>query len=285
MGIIDRNNSDVVFLTLRESHFMCYLTGRTITETEYQELLELGERLGFLNEELCIYKGFDYNNLPVIKPVENSRETERVKMQWGFLPSYLRTKEDVKKFRFGYKDDSGKYHKPYTTLNATSEELLSKMFKDAALKRRCLVPSDGFYEWMHVMVVGKSGKLLKTPEKFPYLVRMRDEKEFYMAGIWQPWFDSESKTTTNTFAIVTTAANSLMKQVHNSKERMPSILPGNLAEAWLYNDMTDQQILDIANYQVASAEMIAIPLDKDFLKKQDPHAKTVYKEVPELVYS
>jgi putative SOS response-associated peptidase YedK len=263
---------------------MCYLTGRRITETEYQELLELGERLGFLNEELAIYKGFDYNTYPVIKPVDNSREKERVKMQWGFLPFYLKTKEDVKKFRFGFKDDTGRYHKGFTTLNATSEELLNKMFKDAALKRRCLVPSDGFYEWMHVMVVGKSGKLLKTPEKFPYLVRMRDEKEFYLAGIWQPWFDTESKTTTNTFSIVTTVANSLMKQIHNSKERMPTILPGNLAEAWLYNELTDQQILDIANYQVASAEMIATPLDKDFLKKVNPHEKTVYKEVPELVY-
>lgn len=105
-----------------------------------------------------------------------------------------------------------------------------------------------------------------------------------MAGIWQPWFDTDSKTTINTFSVVTTAANSLMKQIHNSKERMPTILPGNLAEAWLYNDLTDQQIFDIANYQVASAEMIATPLDKDFLKKSNPHEKTVYKEVPELVY-
>jgi putative SOS response-associated peptidase YedK len=263
---------------------MCYLTGRKITETEYQELLELNERLGFLDEELVICKGFDYNTYPVIRAKANSRETERVKMQWGFLPFYLKTKEDVKRFRFGYKDDSGRYHKPYTTLNATSEELLGKMFRDAALKRRCLIPSDGFYEWMHVTVVGKSGKLLKTPEKFPYLVRMKDEKEFYFAGIWQPWLDTESKIITNTFAIVTTVANSLMKQIHNSKERMPTILPGDLAEAWLYNELTDQQILDIANYQVASGEMIATPLDKDFLKKANPHEKTVYKEVPQLVY-
>jgi putative SOS response-associated peptidase YedK len=137
---------------------------------------------------------------------------------------------------------------------------------------------------MHVTVVGKSGKLLKTPEKFPYVIQMRNEPEFYLAGIWQPWFDTGSKMTINTFAIVTTAANSLMKQIHNSKERMPTILAGDLAEAWLYNDLSDQQILDIANYQVASAEMMATPLDKDFLKKENPHERTIYKEVPELVY-
>ena len=263
---------------------MCYLTGKKISKREYEELLEIAERLGFLSDELVIFKGFDYNTYSVIRPAAGKHETEIVKMQWGFLPAYIKTKEDVKKFRFGYKDESGKYHKPYTTLNATSEELLSKMFKDAALKRRCLIPVNFFYEWMHVTVVGKSGKLLKTPEKFPYLIEMKNEPEFYLAGIWQPWFDTESKVTVDTFSIVTTTANSLMKQIHNSKERMPAILPGNLAEAWLYNDLTDQEILDIANYQVAPAEMFATPLDKEFLKKQNPHERTVYNEVPELVY-
>ena len=263
---------------------MCYLTGKKISNTEFNELMELGERMGFLSDELAIYKGFDYNMVHVIRANTETKQQERVKMQWGFLPFYLKTKEDVKKFRFGYKDESGKYHKPYTTLNATSEELLGKMFKDAALKRRCLVPVNCFYEWMHVTVVGKSGKLLKTPEKFPYLIEMKNEPEFYLAGVWQPWYDTETKTTTNTFAIVTTSANPLMKQIHNSKQRMPTILPGNVAEAWLFNDLSDQEILDIANYQVASGEMKATPLDKDFLKKQNPHEQTIYKEVPELVY-
>ena len=62
-----------------------------------------------------------------------------------------------------------------------------------------------------------------------------------------------------------------MKQIHNSKERMPSILPGDLADAWLFSELTDQDILDIANYQIASAEMIATPLHKDFLKRGNPH--------------
>jgi putative SOS response-associated peptidase YedK len=138
---------------------------------------------------------------------------------------------------------------------------------------------------MHVMVVGKSGKLLKTPEKFPYLVKMRNQDEFFFAGIWQSWFNQEVKMTINTFAIVTTTANTLMKQIHNSKERMPTILPGDLAESWLYNDLSEQEILDIANYQVASAEMIATPLHKDFLKRENPHEEVIYTEVPELVYT
>lgn len=262
---------------------MCYYNNIKVTKNEYEELKALERAVAFLNEEFAIHKGFDYGPYPVIRPVAKTHKTERVKMQWGFLPNYLKTWEEVRKFRYGYKDETGKYHKPYLTLNATSEELLNKIYKDAALHRRCLIPSNGFYEWMHVQVVGKSGKLLKTPEKFPYLVRMRDQDEFYMAGVWQPWFDTEAKMITNTFSIVTTAANSLMKQIHNSKERMPTILPGDVAEAWLYHDLSDQDILDIANYQVAAAEMIAIPLDKGFLKKPNPHEQVLYKEVPELI--
>jgi putative SOS response-associated peptidase YedK len=263
---------------------MCYYNGIKVAKTEYDRLKDLEKQVAFLNEELAIYKGFDYGDFPVIRPLPGTHETERINMQWGFLPPWLKNKEAADKFRNGYKDATGKYIRGYTTLNATSEELLGKMFKDAALHRRCLVPSNGFYEWRHVQVVGKSGKLLKTPERFPYLVQMRDQPEFYLAGIYNPWTDQDTNTVINTFAIVTTEANTLMKQIHNSKERMPTILPGNLAEAWLYKDLTDQEISDIANYQVASAEMKATPLHKDFLKNANPHEQVFHEGVPDLIY-
>ena len=264
---------------------MCYYMGIKVTREEYNQYKALEEKVAFLSEGYAIYKGFDFNMCSIIKPIAGSRQTERVKMQWGFLPSYLKNQEAVQKFRSGYKDVNGLYHKGYPCLNATSEELLNKIYAGAARKTRCLVPTNGFYEWMHVEVVGKSGKLLKTPEKFPYLVQMREQPEFYMAGVYNPWINKDTNQTIGTFAIVTTEANSLMKQIHNSKERMPTILPGDLAESWLYHDLADQDILDIANYQCASIEMIATPLDKDFLKKENPHARVIYKEVPELVYA
>ena len=62
---------------------------------------------------------------------------------------------------------------------------------------------------MHVMDVGKSGKLLKTPVKSPYLTWMRNASELYLTEISQPWFAAETKMTVNTFVIVTTSANTL----------------------------------------------------------------------------
>ncbi|MEP6727579.1 MAG: SOS response-associated peptidase family protein [Bacteroidota bacterium] len=264
---------------------MCYYNGRKVTREEYSRLKEMEKLVAFLNEEVFIAKGFDFNDWPVLIAKKDSHQTALVEMEWGFLPPWIKNAEEAKKFRSGYKDAAGKYIKGYPCLNATSEELLNKIYKDAARKHRCLIPSNGFYEWMHIQVVGKSGKLLKTPERYPYLVEMRDEKEFYFAGVWQPWYNQETQTTVNTFAMVTTVANTLMKQIHNSKERMPTILPGDLAEAWLYNDLTDQEILDIANYQAASAEMKARPLHKDFLKRANPHEAVIYTEAPALVYA
>lgn len=263
---------------------MCYYNGIRITRAEYDHMKALGEPVAFMSEDLAIHKGFDYGSHPVIRPAVGIHETERVAMQWGFLPFYINTTDKIRDFRFGYKDRNGKWHNPYTTLNATSEQLLDKMFKEAALHRRCLIPSTGFFEWRHVQVVGKSGKLLKTPEKYPYYIQMKGQSEFYMAGIWQPNTNKDTGETINTFAIVTTDANSMMAQIHNSKKRQPTILPGNLAEAWLYKSLSDQQILDIANFQIASFDMIARPLHKDFLKRENPLEEVVYKEVQALVY-
>jgi putative SOS response-associated peptidase YedK len=88
--------------------------------------------------------------MPVIRPLTGTHDMEKVRMQWGFLPSCLKNKEQVIKFIFGFKDETGKYQRPHTTLNATSEELLSNMYKHAAKNRRCLVPSNRFIHYYFV---------------------------------------------------------------------------------------------------------------------------------------
>lgn len=263
---------------------MCYYMGRRVTRAEYNELVAFAKKIAFLNEGLAIYKGFDHNDIPVLRYIPGTKDFEKVNMQWGFLPSKVKNDEAIKRFRFGYKADNGKWIPGYTTLNATSEELLNKMFKYAALHRRILVPFEIFYEWRHVQVVGVSGKLLKTPEKFPYMLEMRDKSEpHYFAGIYNETFNEETGVTTNTFAITTTDANSLMRQIHNSKNRMPTILPPRIAEMWLDPTLNENGILDVANYQIASAELKATPLDQEFLKNDDPHKCVKDPRVDELV--
>ncbi len=265
---------------------MCYYNGVRVTRAEFIRLKQLEKaiaKLNFLNKPLLI--GFEYTNAPVLKRVAGRQDFEITEMEWGFLPPYLKNREAASKFRHGYKDDSGRFHPPITTLNAVGEELLlpGKMYRDAALHRRCLVLSSGFYEWRHVHPLGKTGKPLKTAVKYPYHIFLPGQEVFFMAGIWQAWTDKDTGETVDTFAIVTTAANKLMEQVHNSKKRMPVILTEDLAYEWLLGDPDEERIKAIATAQYAADKMSAYPIAKDFRSALDPMEKVEYPELAPLI--
>jgi putative SOS response-associated peptidase YedK len=207
-------------------------------------------------------------------------------MEWGFLPPYLFNRAAVEKFRRGYTDEQGKFRPPFTTLNAIGEELLlpGKMFREAALKRRCLFISTSFYEWRHVHPIGKKGLPLKTPIKYPYNIRIKGEQAVhYTAGIWQPWTDKETGETVDTCALVTTKANALMEQIHNSKKRMPTILTAELAGEWISDGLTEERITEIATFQYPAEEMEAWPIHKDFKTAAEPTEAFEYADLPSLV--
>ncbi|WEK37907.1 MAG: SOS response-associated peptidase [Candidatus Pseudobacter hemicellulosilyticus] len=261
---------------------MCYYNGVRVTRAEFIRLKQLEKaiaQLDLLNKPLLI--GFEYAPAPVLKRVEGQEDVDLTEMEWGFIPPYLRNREAVNKFRHGYKEDTGRFHPPITTLNAVGEELLlpGKMYRDAALKRRCLVLSSGFYEWRHVFPIGKSGKPLKTPAKYPYHIVLPGKEFFFMAGIWQSWTDKDTGETVDTFAIVTTAANRLMEQVHNSKKRMPVILTEDLAWEWLFGNLSEERITAIATSQYPTEQMSAYPIAKDFRTAADPGAAFEYPEL------
>lgn len=264
---------------------MCYYNGVKVTRAEFIRLKQLEKaiaQLNFLNKPLLI--GFEYSNAPVLKRIVGKEDFEVTEMEWGFLPPYLKNRESVTKFRHGYKDAAGKFHTPITTLNAVGEELLlpGKMYRDAALNRRCLVLSSGFYEWRHVHPLGKTGKPLKTPAKYPYHIFLPGQEFFFMAGIWQAWTDKDTGETVDTFAIVTTAANPLMQQVHNSKKRMPVILTEDLAWEWLFGNPDEKRITEMATAQYPANKMSAYSIAKDFRTALDPKEAVNYPELTAL---
>lgn len=80
----------------------------------------------------------------------------------------------------------------------------------AFASRRSLVFVDGFYEW--------------DKRKQPYYVRERDHKLLALAAVY------DESPERRRFAIITTAPNRTIAQVHN---RMPAILPAEAWTAWL----------------------------------------------------
>jgi putative SOS response-associated peptidase YedK len=265
---------------------MCYYNGQKVTREEFIRLKQLEKavsRYDFLNRDLQV--GFDYNMNAVLKRDPDKEDFDIVQMEWGFIPHYLKTREDVFKMRNGYKDANGNFHPGIIILNAVCEELLlpGKIYREATLKRRCLVLSTGFFEWRHIYPKNKrTGEPLKTSIKYPYYISLKDKGYFYMAGIWQPWTDKVTGEYVETFAIVTTKANKLMEQIHNCKKRMPTILNDDLAYKWLFGDLDEKRILESAATQYPAGDMQAYTIAKDFRDVIEPIKEFKYEDVPAL---
>ncbi len=265
---------------------MCYYNGQKVTRVEYIRLKQLEKAIAnydFLQKDLQI--GFDYGLNAVLKRQPDIEDFDIVQMEWGFIPANIRTRDDLKRMREGYKDYNGQFRPPIITLNAVSEELLfpNKTYRDAGLNRRCLVLSSGFFEWRHVYPVNKkTGQPLKTATKYPYHITLKEKQYFYMAGVWQPWTDNLTGEYVESFAVVTTVANKLMEQVHNSKKRMPTILTEDLAYEWLFGDLTEERISEIAKFQIPADEMEVCTIAKDFRESIEPAKEFVYADMPPL---
>ena len=146
-----------------------------------------------------------YNCAPsqILSVISNKKPDELSFYRWGLIPFWAKDKSIGNKL-----------------INAKAETIDQKAsFKNSFKRKRCLVLSDGFYEW----------KKINSKEKVPYRIVMNDGSPFAMAGIWDSWKD-ESGEIIDSFAIITTEQNEVMKNIHN---RMPVILkPGNERE-WL----------------------------------------------------
>ena len=139
---------------------------------------------------------------------QNGGDRELTFLQWGLVPSW--SKDPA----IGYK-----------MINARSETVHEKpSFKQAFLARRCIIPASGFYEWEKV------GK-----EKVPHYIHLRDGDVMSLAGLWERWKSPEGKEL-ETCTILTTAANSLIKKVH---DRMPVILHRAEFNIWLNREIDD----------------------------------------------
>ena len=132
----------------------------------------------------------------------------------------------IRLFRWGpgprrVKDDGQAEHVRRGTYNARSEPVFDiPSLGSSILDRRCLVLADGFFEWHH-----SGGK------KYPYHIRLGSREAFSFAGIWDTRETGGGQM--NTFSVLTTGANPLMARMHNTKKRMPVILPREDERRWL----------------------------------------------------
>lgn len=129
-------------------------------------------------------------------------------MRWGLIPHW------AKDASIGTR-----------TLNARSESITeTPAFRDSILTKRCLIPADGFYEWIAMGQV-----------KQPYCFEVGEGDVFALAGLWDEWKSPRGEVI-ESCTIVTTTPNSLVADMH---DRMPVIVPADKYGIWLDPDVND----------------------------------------------
>jgi putative SOS response-associated peptidase YedK len=159
--------------------------------------------------------GFEHKQLPVM----TADEPHLIQpIEWGLIPFFAKDARDAAQYQ-------------NKTLNARSERVFTTpMFRNSA-RRRCLIFVSGFFEWKHV------GK-----EKIPHFIYMPDHRPFALGGIYNAWHDHQQGQPRITCSIVTTSANELMADIHNSAKRMPFVAAEYLWSAWLDPDAPQEYI-------------------------------------------
>ena len=247
---------------------MCNYIGIRVSKKQLIQLKKIEKQLGILAALKTLQSGFEYGDWGIVKATADKKDIEISLAHWEFIPPWIEDTAALKAAR--------KQGIPW--LNATAGKLLdSKMFRDAALNRRCLVPISFFYEWRHYKNIGA-----KKPINYPYCITLKDKEYFYLAGIYQPWLDKETGELKDTFTIITTKANETMAQIHNSKMRMPTILTEDLAYEWILGDLTEESIAEIASFKIPSSEIMAYTINRDFRTGENPLDQFVYEELPAL---
>ena len=169
--------------------------------------------------------------VPVVRDSANDREISTLK--WGLVPSWSKDAEIGNRM-----------------INARAETLTEKpSFREAFAKRRCLIPTSGFYEWAKT----------DSGAKQPFYFYLKEIEVFAFAGLWEEWIDKQTGEALETCTIITTEANEVLKPVH---DRMPVILKPEVYDDWLDEKMKDERKMEELLIPYPAGEMTSHAVSK-----------------------
>ncbi|MFY0546188.1 SOS response-associated peptidase [Brevibacillus sp. H7] len=203
------------------------MCGRYTLATEPEDLMER-----FQLKSLPFQLEARYNIAPgqLIPAIIGEQGERRIgQLRWGLVPYWAQDE------KIGYK-----------MINARAETLTEKAaFKQLFVRKRCLIPADGFYEWKQT----EKGKQ-------PMRILMRDGQLFSFAGLFDTWTSPDGRKV-HTCTIVTTKPNELVKDIH---DRMPVIIRQEDEDLWLDRDTFDAERLQSLLVPYDATRMKAYPV-------------------------
>ena len=177
-----------------------------------------------------------YNISPTqdIAAVPNTCEKQAEFFHWGLIPSWAKDPKIGNRM-----------------INARSETLVEKpSFRNAYKRRRCLVLADGYYEWQ---------KIPGERAKQPVYIRLKSQKPFAVAGLWEVWQAKDMDEPLKSCTIITCPPNVFLEEIHH---RMPVILPADAYAQWLSPDEQPADVLQPLLIPYPGEEMEAYPVSR-----------------------
>jgi len=191
-----------------------------------------------------------YNAAPTQRlPVIRLREGERALalMRWGLVSS---SAKDTK---------AGA-----NLINARGETVaIRPAFRAAFMRRRCLVPMTGYYEWQQT-----------SAGKVPHYIHLLNAEQFAVAGLYEYWPGRDGREPIESFTVITTVPNEMTVKIH---DRMPVILPEEAHATWLDPEHGQTEVLQALLKPYPAEEMRAYAVS--------PRVNSAKNEGPELIES
>jgi putative SOS response-associated peptidase YedK len=149
---------------------------------------------------------------PVVRVNRQTGERRLSLLQWGLVPFWSKDPKIA-----------------YSTINARAETVAEKpAFREAYQRRRCLVPTSGFFEWR------EDG----TKAQQPYHFTRADGRPLTLAGLWERWRKGDAPPL-ETFTIIVGRPTPQVEQYH---DRAPIILEPEDFDVWLDHDVGSQAL-------------------------------------------
>ena len=192
--------------------------------------LELLEQFAVERDSVAEDRAPDYNVAPtkrIYAVLDHKEDRELRLVRWGLVPSWA-------------KNTSGGAR----MINARAETVATKpAFRSAFVKRRCLIPADGYYEWQTV-----------EKAKQPYYIYRTNGGILAFAGIYELWRDASAPADDEdawywSAAIITTDAKDDIGKIH---DRTPMVIAPESWADWLDPANNEKELL-LATLQPATA--------------------------------
>lgn len=191
---------------------MCFSVNVNLVKEEIEQRYGVDFPGKYRYEPSYYYHAYGLPHLPAICSGNPGSVTM---LKWGLIPAWVRSQREAEEIRL-------------KTFNARAESIGTKTsFSESFRTMRCLIPVKGFFEWQH------TGKV-----KIPWYIYLPDNQIITLAGLYSEWTDPGSGEVVETFSIITTEANPMMAEIHNSKKRMPAMLRQEDENRWISNTTT-----------------------------------------------